>query len=163
MRHTKYLPLDDRNKILTGQGGREGWWNAGWAGSGQQWAAHVTCPLVPMSGERDSAFQRPGQGGINPLVHDPQLLQTRDKHRHLVSTTSPLYLQGYQDVSHVWTLDKREIKLGRTLFSFVKLLQVKTEKVVSVFSVNRQYSSLKEVSIFGKVPAPTNMAPGWPT
>ena len=119
MRHTKYLPLDDRNKILTGQGGREGWWNAGWAGSGQQWAAHVTCPLVPMSGERDSAFQRPGQGGINPLVHDPQLLQTRDKHRHLVSTTSPLHLQGYQDVSHVWTLDK--VNLAEHYFAISSL------------------------------------------
>ena len=67
-------------------------------------------PVPSMSGERererDSAFQRPGQGGINPLVHDPQLLQTRDKHRHLVTTTSSLHLQGrgYQDVSHVYEL-----------------------------------------------------------
>ena len=49
VRHTKYIPPDDRNKILTGQGGRGGWWNARWAGSGQPMLP-VPCSL-PMLGE----------------------------------------------------------------------------------------------------------------
>ena len=68
-------------RIWPGRGEGKGGWNAGWAGSGHEWAAHVT--WVPAHSETlciPSASQaRPGRD-YNPLVHDPQLLQTWDKH-----------------------------------------------------------------------------------
>lgn len=52
MRHTKYLPLDDRNKILTGQGGREGGVMECWV-SGQWPAVGSPCYLSPPCRERE--------------------------------------------------------------------------------------------------------------